>query len=406
MKNPNAPRWQQIYAIPGMLIFGTATVVTQKFLFEQTSVGTYGEHKFKKPWFQTDSMFLGMTLSLLAYLILGRRDRSEVDSQDSIFTSTASTDETSKKKKSKLKLYFASMLPAICDLTATSLMNVQLLYINASVWQMLRGSMVIFSSIFCAFILKRPHAPYMWWSVLGTVIALGIVGVAAVCANGAGVSGVSTNQTIMAIFLTILAQLVQATQLVIEDFLLHDMSTHPLQLVGLKGFWGFFWCTLVCIPAVQYIHSEEGNGVHEDIKDTFTMIGNSPLLLVFVVLYVFFILCYNIGGMLVTNVFSAVVRTILEGLRTSCIWIVQLIIYYSLKDKDYGHKHPDVGEPWTIWSYMQLAGFLMLFACSLFYNRILRLPFFRYPDFSASNNQRVEEPLIQPQQTFYTENNK
>ena len=143
MVNQNAPLWQRIYAIPGMLIFGTATVVTQKFLFEQEADGIekYGHHQFRKPWFQTDVMFLGMTLSLFAYLVIGRKEHAE-----------AAVGKP-QKQGSRWKLYFGCALPSICDLTATSLTNVQLLYLNASVWQMLRGSTTIFSLIFSAFIL-------------------------------------------------------------------------------------------------------------------------------------------------------------------------------------------------------------------------------------------------------------
>jgi drug/metabolite transporter (DMT)-like permease len=383
MVGHKAPRWQQIYAIPGMLIFGTATVVTQKFLFGHTADGLpkYGHHAFQKPWFQTDCMFLGMTLSLLGYLALRGKDGRETSSSAFL---------TDQPAPHNWKLYFAAALPALCDLSATSLMNIQLLYIQASVWQMLRGSMTIFSSLFCAFILKREHFPYMWWAVLGVVVSLAVVGVAAVCSTGAGKEGVSQGQTIMAIFLTIAAQLVQATQLVVEDFLLHDKETHPLQLIGLKGMWGFIICSSVCLPIVQFTHGEEGNGVHEDLLDTFAMLSNSSILLAFVILYALFILAYNIGGMLVINVFSAVHRTILEGFRTACIWIVQLIIFYSVDSE----TQAQVGEEWTRWSFMQLAGFLLLFTSTLMYNKIVRLPCFVYPD----------EPLREdPLQSVFTD---
>lgn len=379
MVNTKAPRWQQVYAIPGMLIFGTATVVTQKFLFEQTGEGLAkygGVHEFHKPWFQTDTMFMGMTLSLIAYLILGKKDRKETNS------------EVQESKGCNWKLIFGGALPALCDLSATSLMNVQLLYIQASVWQMLRGSMVIFSSIFCAFILKRPHFPYMWWAILAVVAALTVVGIACVCSTGAGKEGVSQGRVIMAVFLTIVAQLIQATQLVIEDFILHDLDTHPLQLVGLKGFWGWVLCTSICFPIVQFTNSQEGNGVHEDLIDTFAMLKSSPIILAFIILYIFFILLYNIGGMLVTNVFSAVHRTILEGLRTLCIWAVQLVLYYTM------HKsHPSIGEPWTRWSWLQLSGFSLLFTGSLMYNKIIRLPIFTYPD-DVADLAKISQPLL------------
>jgi hypothetical protein len=232
----------------------------------------------------------------------------------------------------------------------------------------------------------------MWWSVVAVVVALAIVGLAAVFDTGAGRAGVSQAKTVLAIGLTVVAQLVQATQLVIEDFILHDMATHPLQLVGLKGFWGFIVCSCVCLPAVQFLPGTEGNGIHEDIVDTFCMLGNSTITLVFAILYAFFILGYNIGGMLVINVFSAVHRTILEGVRTLCIWVVQIIIHYTTRVDRYG-------EQWTRWSFMQMSGFLLLSTSTLMYNKIIRLPCFVYPDepLKEEHFQSVDtvgEPLL------------
>ena len=75
--------------------------------------------------------------------------------------------------------------------------------------------------------------------------------------------------------------------------------------------------------------------------------------------------------MLVTSELTAVHRTIFEALRTFFIWIVDLIIYQI--DEDFG-------ENWDNWSFMQLAGFLILVCAMLIYNRVIKLPHFRYPD--------------------------
>jgi hypothetical protein len=308
-------------------------------------------------------MFLGMMLAYVGFLLMPRSAKDP----GAIFPATES------RRPIPWKLYFSAAIPALCDLTATSLVNIQLLYLRASVWQMLRGSSTIFSSLFCAFVLRRPHFPFMWWSVAGVVVALGIVGLAAVFDTGAGRAGVSQGKTILAIGLTVVAQVVQAAELVIEDFILHDMAAHPLQLLGLKGFWGFVACSCVCLPAVQFLPGTEGNGIHEDVVDTFRMLGNSAMILLFAILYAFFILGYNIGGMLVINVFSAVHRTILEGLRTLCIWIAQIIIHYASGVERYG-------EQWTRWCFMQMSGFLLLFTSMLMYNKIVRPPCFVYPD--------------------------
>lgn len=56
--------------IPGMLTFGTATVVIQKIILSTNSVTHEGvKQKFSKPWFQTEAMFVGMMLCLVVYEI-------------------------------------------------------------------------------------------------------------------------------------------------------------------------------------------------------------------------------------------------------------------------------------------------------------------------------------------------
>ena len=46
------------------------------------------------------------------------------------------------------------ILPTLCDLLGTTLAGIGLLYVSASVWQMLRGSIIIFTGILSV-ILKR-----------------------------------------------------------------------------------------------------------------------------------------------------------------------------------------------------------------------------------------------------------
>ena len=394
------PAWQRAIAIPGMLLFGTCTVVIQKFLFEQSADGRacyINPHKFKKPWFQTNSMFVGMCLALVVYEIQKALDKKKKQANENNLASQIEDSIASEvhKDAGEWRFYFYVAAPACCDLVATSLMNVGLLYIEASVWQMLRGSMVLFSSIFCAFILKRPHYPFMWWSVLFICIALCVVGFAAVASTGVGKQGATQGQVVMAILLTVGSQLIQASQIVVEDFLLHDMTCSPILIVGLEGMWGtIITCTLF-LPVIQNIGGEEGSGIHEDTIDTFQMIGNNGILILFVIIYVLVILIYNVTGMFVTNITSAVVRTILEGLRTLCIWVVQLILYYSMQNTKFGREHPDIGEPWTPWSWLQLSGFLLLFTGMLVYNKIIRVPIFKYPEENVPKIEPInDEPLI------------
>jgi len=221
-------------------------------------------------------------------------------------------------------------------------------------------------------------------------IALAIVGIAAVSSTGVVKAGVTQGQVILAICLTVGAQLIQASQIVVEDFFMHDMTASPVLIVGLEGMWGTIITCSVFLPITSLTGGieDEGNGVHEDTIDTFKMIANSPFILVFVIIYVLVILAYNVTGMFVTNITSAVVRTILEGLRTLCIWVVELILFYCQS------AHPDLGEEWNIWSWMQLSGFLLLFTGMLLYNRIIQVPIFKYPPKAGEIQQIDPEPLI------------
>jgi hypothetical protein len=47
-------------------------------------------------------------------------------------------------------------VPALCDFVATYLINVGLLWIDASIWQMIRGSELVFTALIRKLWLKRP----------------------------------------------------------------------------------------------------------------------------------------------------------------------------------------------------------------------------------------------------------
>ncbi|KAJ5068511.1 hypothetical protein M0811_02444 [Anaeramoeba ignava] len=256
----------------------------------------------------------------------------------------------------------------MCDFVATGLMNIGLLWIPASIWQMLRGSMVVFSAIFSVVFLKKKLYLYNWLGVLSVCIALFMVGYACI----KGDSGhFDKKKEAIGIILVVAAQVIQASQIVIEEFLLKDIKVSPLLIVGLEGFWGFMVTTILCLPIVSVLPGSDGDGVHENTKDSFIMMGNSGALTGLVIAYVLAILGYNMFGMFVTFTFTAVIRTILEAMRTLCIWIVDLIIYYGISVY--------YGEKWSKWSYLEGAGFILLVLGLFIYNEVLHLPGLKYP---------------------------
>jgi drug/metabolite transporter (DMT)-like permease len=347
-------------------------------MIEQKGEGLpqYGRHKFNKPWYFTLLMFFGMSLATIVYgagvLLQKRRMRNALGEEVTQVHPTTS----------RLKTYLIIAIPACCDVVASGMINTGLLYIKASAWQILRGSTIIFSSILHRFVLKRTYHPYMWAAVCIVTLSLIVVGLATVFSSGFAVDGASEGKVVLAIVLTIASQFIRACQIVLEDYLLHDQSFAPILIVGVKGLWGTLLTIGIVIPAAQWLFTsgEEGNGIREDTGDTLKLLSGDSVLIVLSVLYGFFILGLNIFSMLVTSITNAVMRTISESLRTACIWVAQLILFYAIENSEYGHHHPTLGESWSVWSWLQLVGFGLLVTGMLAYNETIRLIWFEYKD--------------------------
>jgi drug/metabolite transporter (DMT)-like permease len=79
--------------------------------------------------------------------------------------------------KTPKKLYWIILIPAICDAIASFLMGVGLLWVSGSIWQMLRGSIILFTAL-----LKVTYRRKKLWA--NEWIGVGVV-VCAICIIGA-----------------------------------------------------------------------------------------------------------------------------------------------------------------------------------------------------------------------------
>merc|ERR1719172_45937 len=106
------------------------------------------------------------------------------------------------------------------------------------------------------------------------------------------------------------------------------------------------WPVLWLLPGSDHGHAE-------DIVDSLVMVKNSAPLARFVLLYIFSCATYNISGMCVTSVLSAVHRVMLEASRTLIVWFFDLGVHYLVDPSS------SFGEVWTVWSYLQALGFVL-----------------------------------------------
>ena len=75
---------------------------------------------------------------------------------------------------------------------------------------------------------------------------------------------------------------------------------------------------------------------------------------------------------MLTKRLSAVVRTLIDALRTLSVWLVEIIIFYGIAP-DSGY-----GEGWHQYSWLQVIGFALLVLGTLIYNSIIKFPCFNY----------------------------
>lgn len=134
----------------------------------------------------------------------------------------------------------------------------------------------------------------------------------------------------------------------------------PALIVGTEGAWGTLVCIFFVLPVMQVIPSAEKT------YDTLIMMSNNHNLIWGTAIYIIAILFYNLFGMRVTQQFTAVHRTILESVRTGCIWIAELVIFYYVNNK--------FGEEWSDWSYLQLGGFIFVLMGTFVYNQVIKIP--------------------------------
>ena len=282
-------------------------------------------------------------------------------------------------------------MPALCDMTATSLMYVGLSLTDASVFQMLRGSVVIFTGIGSVLFLKnadgsrRRLGAHQWLGMLFVLVGTATVGTASyVCGSGASASDAS--KAALGNTLIVIAQVIVAVQMVVEETFIEGYNVPALQVVGWEGSFGIMALSVVLtamyfVPAPTAFCLYPAAGSYpahcdhfEDSYDAVVQMGHNWVVATMLVLNVFSIAFFNFFGVMVTKHMSASTRMVLDSLRTMVIWSFSL------------------GVGWQSFCYVQLIGFVVLLAGTVVYNKVVRVPGLTYPeDAAAEKSLELEE---------------
>jgi hypothetical protein len=371
---------QKVFLVAGFLITGSINTLTKKWQFESCGPTVFpaspdeqqdcpaGQKEFRKPWTQNIVMFFGEALVITIFLA---RAPSRARAREQIGQSATRAP------------FYIFALSACLDILGTGVGGVGMMYISASVWQVMRGSLLIFTSLLTPIFLRnsdgsrRMPKAFNWVAVLVVASGLLFVGMSAIMDD----SGETSTNVPLGILLTVVAQLFEATKVVFEELFVNRYNAPPEQVVGSEGLWGIL---VMCIVlAVMYAAPGDDAGSFENVVDSLHMMAGSGRLLAFVVFNMFSISFFNFFGVTISGQLSAVTRTINDAMRTMIIWTVEIIVFYGISEK--------YGQEWQPHSYLQLIGFLFLITGNMINSKVLRLPCFRYDEVAptASNNSQI-----------------
>jgi len=366
---------EKVIIIAGMLISGSINTLTKKIQNDSKAKGVENsKHEFEHPWFQTAVMFAGEFVCLILFMAItwykNRQDRLQTaNAQLQDDAPLISAQSQPQRSKWSLLLF---LFPTVCDILGTSFGGIGLLWVSASVWQMMRGTIIIFSGILSWLFLKRKMLPYRWLGICITASGLGVVGFSSFLGDS---SGSDDHLLIIGLIFIIAGQFCNAVQMIIEEKFLKDKNFPPLQVVGMEGFYGLLLMCGAILPVMYYIPGSN-QGSYENSWDALLMMSQNGVLTAMVLIYLCSIAFYNFFGLSVTKKLTTVHRTLIDALRTICVWGMDLVIYYFI-DKEYG-------ESWNDYSWVQLIGFGLLVLGTLTYNGVLKYPFLEY-DQPATN---------------------
>ena len=371
--------------VVGMITFGALNTLVRKAQMVTCSTSSFpvnpnvanecphpDQEPFNKPWIGNIFMFMGEIL-LLASI---RRSRSP---QLDLIGQT----------RPELPSYYL-LLPASLDVLGSGVSGVGMLFITASVWQMMRGSLILFTAalsvIFLGRKLERQHIVGLSLSALG----LGLVGLSSWLDSNEVpslysfmFSTTSSSDALLGITLTVLSQLCTAIQVVVEESLLKMTNDSyrppsPERIVAFEGLWG---CVIMIGVLIGFqLTPGPDHGSAENSVDSIEKLFNSSLLIFLVGVYLVSIAAFNVLGMKVSKHLSSVHRTLIDSSRSVVVWIVQLGFWYIGNSALYG-------TPWTDNSWLQLIGFAILVLGTLVYNEVISV-------YRTSQPEDVQSELV------------
>lgn len=207
-------------------------------------------------------------------------------------------------------------------------MNVGLLYTTASIYQMLRGSIVLTTGILSFLFLRRTLYAFQWIALLIISIAIAIVGLSPLLDQPAAGLMLFANQenperALAGTLMILLAQLFTASQFIIEEKILSRYHVHPMEAIGYEGTFGLLFL-LILVPPIYFFHAQYDPESWFNVPQGWAELVSSPYIWASGIGCIFSIAAFNGSALEVTKRLTATSRSTVDACRTVLIWGVSL----------------------------------------------------------------------------------
>lgn len=310
-------------AVVAMLVLGTTVILLKD---TQAKMGFY------QPYLWAVFTFAFQPFCLPVRYCMGNRDES-----------------SQTKPPATLPVY---ALVTSFRFVAIVFVNIAYLGLPGSMLQMLKGMKVIFTTLLTLTVLRKSIRSYQYLGV--SMVVFGVVIVGAVSEVGSGTGWGSPRTTMLSILAMVLSTFLGALGFVAEEKVMNQYATEPLLMTGMEGIFGtLFGILLVCCVQVFHI---------ADIKGAFSQLEHSHSLLSIFVIFAVIITFDQLSSLAVTRYTSALMRTLLEIVRTAGVWLVE--IYFS----------------WDRFSLPEALGFVIVVLGVLVYSKHVVVPCLPYEE--------------------------
>ncbi|KAM3512718.1 hypothetical protein MY11210_003592 [Beauveria gryllotalpidicola] len=386
------------FLVLAMLVTGVANILLAKYQDQQCvrhcSDADVGRREtFKQPAIQTAQMFIGEAgcwLVAKGTAVVSRRlvtGLARSRGYAAVVTTTTDANETSvvaptsstwrgssssggggggggaQQPRSRTGRILLLAVPTLFDICGTTLMNAGLLFTAPSLYQMMRGLVVLFVGCFSFICFRRRLRSAQYVGIVGVVLGVAIAGTAGILdapdtASGALVPTNAAYTTIIGILLIAGAQTFTASQLVVEEWILAGGSRlQTIDVVGYEGLLGMLFMTAIFI-ALYLALGQSGTGRLGplDILEGWRQLTTVKSVLVSGILVTISVGLSNFLGLAVTKQLSATSRSTIDTSRTFFIWILSL---------SFG---------WETFKWLQAVGFFVLIYSTLLFHEIVPLP--------------------------------